>query len=354
MIHAVIMAGGSGTRFWPRSRKAMPKQLLPLAGDQSLLAETVARLDPIVPPERILIITNIEHVARIRKACPRLMPENVIGEPVGRDTAPCIGLAARLLAACDPEAMMLVLPADHVIRPAERFRATCVRAAEVALRDEALVAFGIRPTFPATGYGYIRIGERIGDGDPPLHRVLSFREKPDRATAEQLLAAGDHDWNGGIFCFRAAVILGEIERLRPDLAQGLGRISTEPELIAPTLERVFPTIPKVSIDHAVMERSDRLRVLRTDFEWDDVGSWAAVERHRPKDADGNCVVGDFLGVDARRNTVFTEGGFVAAVGVEDLIIVRTGDAILVCRKDRAEDVKQVVDRLGDIGRRDLM
>lgn len=343
MLHALILAGGSGKRFWPLSRRATPKQLLAIAGKQPMIAETVERLRGLVPASRVHVLTNRATVVAMRKALPGVPEGQIIGEPDGRDTTAAIGLGAALVSKRDPDAVMVVLPADHVIRPAAAFRKSLAAAAAAAGKDGGLYVFGVKPTGPATGYGYIRRGARAGASKGvPVFNVERFVEKPDLDTAKKYVADGRFLWNAGIFCWRAGDILAAIARYKPAIGAALEKIRRGG---AAVLAREFPRIEKVSIDYAVMEKAPDVKVIEAEWGWDDVGSWASVGPYLPQDGAGNAVLGDFLSVDATDCTVLTDGHLVAAVGVEGLVIVRTKDATLVCRRDCAQDVKKLVDLL---------
>ena len=343
MLHALVLAGGSGKRFWPLSRRASPKQLLAIAGKKPMIAETVERLRGLVPPSRVHVLTNRATVAAIRRALPGVPPGQIVGEPEGRDTTAAIGLGATLISKRDPDGVMVVLPADHVIRPAAEFRKSLAAAAEAARKGGGLFVFGVKPSCPATGYGYIRRGAKIGASrGVPVFKVDRFVEKPDLATAKHYLASGRFLWNAGIFCWRARDILAAIAKFRPAIGASLEKIRRGG---AAALAREFRRIEKVSIDYAVMEKAPDVRVIEAAWAWDDVGSWASVGPYLPRDAAGNSSVGDFLAVESTDCTVLTDGHLVAAVGVTGLVIVRTKDATLVCRRDRAQDVKKLVDLL---------
>jgi len=347
MLHAVILAGGSGKRFWPLSRRATPKQLLRIGGRTTMIEETAARLRGLVPPSRIRVITNRSTVAPIAGLLRRVPRRQVVGEPEGRDTAAAIGLGAVLAAARDPGAVTVVLPADHVIAPAAAFR-RALAAAAAAARDGGLFVFGIPPTFPATGYGYIRRGPRAGSSrGVPLHRVAKFVEKPPLAGARRMLAAGGHFWNSGIFVWKASSLLDALRRFRPAVAGPLDRIAaavgTRRE--AEVLKREYREIERISIDYAVLEKSPDVRMIEADWGWDDVGTWAGVEKYLAADGAGNAVRGRHLGIDTKGCVILSEGHLVATVGVRDLVIVRTADATLICPRSRAQDVKALVDRL---------
>lgn len=350
MLHAVVMAGGSGTRFWPLSRAAKPKQMLALVSERPLLLETVLRLDGLVPPERVHVVTNARYADGARALLPDVPARNVVPEPVGRDTSACIGLAAELLRRKDKDAVMAVLAADHVVDPVADFRAALASAAAlVAKRPATLVTFGIRPTRPATGYGYVERGEALREGG---FAVKGFREKPDLETAQKLVAAGTFFWNAGIFVFRADAILGRLARDLPELAAALPRVADEYERTGSIERASYERLTKVSIDYGVMEKDRDLAMIETSFQWDDVGSFAALERVLPKDEAGNRSLGDVRAIDAAGNVVVAgRDHLVALIGVSDLCVVHTPDATLVCRKQDAERVKEMVGRLEREGSR---
>jgi mannose-1-phosphate guanylyltransferase len=356
MLYAVIMAGGSGTRFWPKSRRDRPKQLLKLAGDRTMIQQTVDRIAPLVPFERILIITGSDQAQATRDQLPELPAANIIAEPCPRDTAPCVGLAAWHVARRTPDATMIIMPADHVIAPAETFLDS-IRAAVSVVADEpdSLVTFGIAPTRPETGYGYIERGERITAADPnapPVFRVVQVREKTDRATSETFLAAGRFAWNSGIFIWKARTILGEIETHRPELAAALARVGKalgtpdESDVIAVE----YPRMERVPIDKAVMEKAARVLVLEVAYSWNDVGDWRALAGLIPADAARNSLQGDVVIRDVKDSIVISDdGGLIVALGVEDLIVVQSGKATLVARKDQLDKLKALVESLADSG-----
>lgn len=349
---AVIMAGGGGTRFWPRSRRLRPKQFLNFAGDASLLRQTVERLEGLVPPERTLVITGAEHAALAREHT-GLPKSSIVAEPERRDTAACIGLGARLAERIREDAVLLVLSADHLIGPADAFRETMARAGAVAAEHDALVAVGLRPKRPATGYGYVEIGRPLDQGRPAAWRVESFREKPDLATARRFLATGSFLWNSGIFAFQARTLLKSLEKHLPDLHEGLRRIKDPRD---PTeLEREYPALPKISIDFGILEKAENRLVVEATFDWDDVGTFDALARHLPSDAAGNVMRGDVVALDAKNVLVDNDApGLVVVSGVSDVLVVRTGDVVLVLPRKDAEGVKQIVDRLAREGRHDVL
>ena len=352
MLHAVIMAGGSGTRFWPQSRRTNPKQLLRLAGERTMIQDTVGRCTDWIPAERTWVVTNESQANETRRQLPSLPEANVLIEPCGRNTAPCIGLAATRLLDQDPDAVMFVMPADHVIRPVAEFQAAGRRAASLIEHDPGqLVLFGIRPTYSATGYGYIQRGAGI-DSAESTYRVASFREKPDRETAEQYVESGSYYWNCGIFCWQAKTIMELLARFEPELDARLQRIS----IAAGTddqdavLAAEFPQMKSISIDYAVLERAIDVVVVEAPFTWDDVGSWLALPRLSGSNADGNTLDGPYCGVRSKNCIIRTTGEhLVATVGVDDLVIVHTPDATLVAHRDDADAIRDLVTRIAESG-----
>lgn len=359
MLHAVIMAGGSGTRFWPKSRRNLPKQLIPLFGDATMLQQTVARIAPLVPPERVWIITGEDQAEAVRDQLPEVPASHVIAEPCPRDTGPCVGLAAAIVAHDDPDATLIVMPADHVIRPAETFLKT-IRVA-VGLIDEdptTFVTFGIRPTRAETGYGYIERGEELGRPDGiTLNRVVRFREKPDRATADQFLSTGRFSWNSGIFLWRAQTVLQALRTFRPKVGAGIDRIAQAlgTPRAAETLAQEFPALEKVPIDKAVMEHYPNVRVLEVVYDWNDVGDWRSLAELLPQDPDGNTTQGPTHLMLTRNTIVINDDGrLIATLGVDDLVIVQSGGATLVARRDQLDKLKELVEGLDPAGFGDLL
>lgn len=351
-IVVLIMAGGSGTRFWPSSRRKLPKQFLSFDGGKSLLAETVARLDGLVPRERVYVITGAEHAALAEEHA-GVPKANIIAEPMGRDTAACIGVGAMVARSLREDAVLLVLSADHLVGRIDRFRAALLRAAELAADGPTLVNIGLRPDRPATGYGYIEIGERMDGAEPPAWKVRSFREKPDLETAARFVLGGDFLWNSGIFAFGARTILEALARHLPELSAGLKGLADPRD--EKELARVYPLLPKISIDYGVMERAERRVVVEADFDWDDLGTFEAVARHADVHADHNLSRGGAVFHDAVDSLVVNDApGTVVLSGVEGLLVVRTGDTVLVMRRKDAERVKDVVRELESRGRSDLL
>jgi mannose-1-phosphate guanylyltransferase len=352
MLYAVIMAGGTGTRFWPASRRACPKQLLDLAGGQTMIQSTVNRLKGLVGTDRVLIVTNEQLVPSIRDQLPQLPPSAVLGEPAKRDTAPCIGVAAHWVLQRDPTAVMVVMPADHVIEPVEQFQQAVQYAEQlVERRPSRLVTFGIRPSYPAESFGYIQRGEPLaGTSDAPLQafQVESFREKPQADVARRYLQQGCYDWNSGIFVWRAQTILEQLRRHEPTMSKHLETIAAalETPLFDSVFHSEFPTIVGKSIDFAVMERATEVVVVEAPFSWDDVGSWQALSRLRGVDDQGNTIRGRHLGIDTEGTIVRSDDEhLVVTVGLKDCLVVHTPDATLVANKHDEERIRQVVRQL---------
>lgn len=336
--YAVVMAGGSGTRFWPLSRAARPKQLLPLLSDRPLIRETVERLLPLFDLERVFVVTAREHADALARSLSILPRENIIDEPVGRDTAACVGLAATLLRWRDPEAVFCTLPADHFVGDIAVFQSALARGLEEARRGK-LVTYGVPPTRPETGYGYLEV---------EAGRVRRFCEKPEVGRAREFLEKGNYFWNCGIFVWRADRILAEIRRHLPDLSAALGRIegALGTSRLPAVLVQEYAKLPRISIDFGVMEKAEEVVMVEADFGWDDVGNWVAAASHRPSDGAGNVAEGTAVTVESERNIVRTEGGhLVATLGVRDFVIIHTPDATLVCPKDRAADLKKLTEEI---------
>ena len=349
-IYAVIMAGGVGSRFWPRSREKSPKQVLEIVGSGSMIINTIARIQPLVPLDKVMVVTNKLQKDIIHQQVPSLPLQNVLFEPLGRNTAPCIGLAAKWIHRHDPDAIMVIFPADHIIRDTEEFLRVIQRAAHVANENDALVTIGIKPTHPETGYGYIQF-EDSSERNPYLtegvYRVKTFAEKPNLETAEKFLKSGDFLWNSGMFIWKVRLILQEIEKYLPELGEQLAKL--EPvigtEAYQSTLEYVYGVIRSISIDYGVMEKASNVFVAKGDFGWSDVGSWDEVVRLTPTNGDENALRGTVIVKDSHRNYIDAGNKVVATIGVDDIIVVTTDDAVLICKKGRSQDVKEVVDYL---------
>jgi len=344
-LHVVILAGGSGERFWPLSRRARPKQLLSLFSELTMLGETIARLGEAVPAERIFILTNREQEEAVRAVCGGFPAENIVAEPAKRDTAPAVALGVGLVLRRDPEAVMAVLPADHRIADAAAFRRDLLAGAQAAAGTGALLTIGIKPTWACPGFGYIEQGPRINAVDPAIHEVRSFREKPDPATALSFLEQGNFRWNAGMFIWSVPAIMAELTRQTPELAAFAGRMRTTADLPG-LLREEFPRLPKISVDYAVMEKARRVLEMEAGFDWDDVGGWVAVAKYLPRHEAGNAANSPLITQEATGNIVFTTGAKqVALAGVHDLIVIDTPDALLVCHRSEAEGIKQLVPRL---------
>lgn len=349
--YVVIMAGGKGERFWPASRLARPKHLLPIVGDQPMLTQTVERLEGMVPMENVWIVTNSEQAAAVREVCPQLPAENVVAEPVGRDTAAAVGLSTLLVKSRNPKATFAMLPADHVIHDVENFRQVLKNAFAAAEAEPALITVGIKPEFAATGYGYIHRGAEVSEiAGFPVYGVQAFREKPDAATAEAYLQSGEYYWNAGMFIWQVPVIENCFSEFTPELWKALSAIEkglAEDQPLDALLADHYPGLQKISIDYAVMEKAREVRVLESRFDWDDVGEWPAVARHFPADDSGNVQRGDVVIQEASDNIVINDSGRLTAIlGVDGLIVVQTPDATLVCPKDKAQKIKALVKELG--------
>ncbi len=349
-LYALILAGGSGERFWPLSRRARPKQLLRLISDKTLLEDTVARLDGLVPREQILILTNVEQEKSVRALLPKFPSENIIAEPAKRDTAAAVALGAGWVAGRDHMATMVVLPADHVIKDTAAFQKTVRAAAAAAEETGALVTIGLKPTWACPGFGYIEQGAAVKlrdtkTADTRINRVLRFREKPNAELAESFLRKGNFRWNAGMFVWSVPSVLSEFNRHTPELASFISQISV-PNNFAKALSERFAKLPKISFDYAIMEKADRVLVVEATFDWDDVGGWQAVASYFAKDEQANASNCNITAVDSTNNIVFDQDGTkVALLGVHNLIVVRTGDAMLVCHRHQAEKIKHLIGKL---------
>lgn len=357
MLHAVIMAGGPGTRFWPASRRDRPKQLLSLISDEPLLRVTRDRLGDLVPADRTWVVTTRNTAAATRALLPELPERNILAEPEGRNTAACAGLAAIAVLAEDPEAVCVVLPADHLISDAARFRSAIAAGAALVARDGGLLTFGITPTRPETGYGYLELGAaHARDGEWTIHRLLRFVEKPDLEAARRYAAGGRFLWNAGIFAWRANDLLAAIDCHLPALGSGLATIaaSWSGPRAAAALAEIYPGLPATSIDFGIMERAEDCWVMPVDFPWSDVGSWSALADELTVDGGANALRGRVATLDAGGNVLVSTGPVVAAIGVSDLVVVATPDAVLVVPKGEAQRVKELVEQLRDRGWEDVL
>jgi mannose-1-phosphate guanylyltransferase len=350
MLHVTIMAGGGGTRFWPRSRTRRPKQFLSLVGDRTLLQQAADRVEALVPPEQTWVITSALHQDDAARQLPLLPAGRIVGEPCGRDTAACIGLGAALIAHQDARAVMMVMPADHVIEPTQEFR----RAAHVAeqMAEEhpaALITFGIVPTFPATGYGYIhRSGEVAHRQGIAVYKVEAFKEKPPSELAERFVASGDYFWNSGIFVWKVATILAALKERQPKLHAAVLRIAeawSTPERQR-VLTREYEGLERISIDFAVMEHAKEVLVVQAPYRWDDVGSWLALERMHPQDAHENTILATHSGISTTGCVIVGDPGkLITTIGVSNLLIIQDGDATLVADRREESTVKALVEQM---------
>jgi mannose-1-phosphate guanylyltransferase len=345
-IYALILAGGSGERFWPLSRRALPKQLLRLVSKQALLEETVARVLNWIPKERVLVLTNIDQEKNVRAVLKGFPQENIVAEPAKRDTAAAMALGTAWVALRDHSATMMVLPADHVITDAKAFKETMTLAAAAADETGNLVTVGIKPTWACPGFGYIEQGTPIKlKNRATVHQVLRFREKPNADLAESFVRQGHFRWNAGMFVWSVGTVLREFNRHTPALATFISQIRAPGKFEEVVRER-FAKLPRVSFDYAIMEKADRVLVVEAQFDWDDVGSWTALAKYLEKDAHGNATRGALCSLDSTNNIVFDQsGGTVALLGVHNLVIVRTDDAVLVCHRHQVEKIKDLINRL---------
>ncbi len=357
----IIMAGGKGERFWPLSREKTPKQLITLLGQRSLLQQTVDRVLPLVPSKNILIITNQAQLPEVRRQLPKLPRQNIIAEPVGRDTCAAVTLGAALVGARSTTGVMAVLPADHLIPDEKRFQQVLSDAFDLASRGQAIITIGIKPTEPATGYGYIRVGETL---PPPagvkayktgFHRAEQFVEKPHLDRALEYLNSGQYRWNAGMFIWSFVTVTEGLQKHQPDMYQACQRwfkVAANPAKLARVLAKEYPEIKRISIDYALMEHAANVIVADGAFQWDDLGSWTALARHLKPDPEGNCAVADFVHVDGARNIIFDARSKarrtpIAVVGLRDSILVQTDDAVLLAYKGKAEKVKELVKKLAE-------
>ena len=353
MIHGVIMAGGSGTRFWPRSRRKHPKQLLHFTGERSMLQETFQRLVGRIPSGNVHIITNCEQTDGVCRHLPELPSENILVEPASRNTAACIGLAAVRIEKADPDGVMVIVPSDSWVDPAENFLKVIDVACKTAAQGPEMVVIGIPPTYPATGYGYIQRGSLVSESDGVrVFDVRAFKEKPDAKTAADFINSGNYYWNSGSFIWKVSTILDALREFMPNLYAALERIREslgtpgEVQVVA----REYEQAKSISIDYGVMEFARNVKVIEATYKWDDVGTWRSVENFAKPDANGNVVEARAEMIDTQNCTIAGDPDhLIATIGVNDLIIIQTPDATLVCHKDRSQDVKKIVDLLAEHG-----
>ena len=344
-LYAVIMAGGVGARFWPRSKKKTPKQLLKIFGERTMIQDTVERISELVPISNILIVTNKEQREGILNQLPQLPAENIIIEPFGRNTAACIGLASVLIQSSDPNAITFVLPADHVIQDTKEYINTLNTAANFADKESALITIGIEPKRPETGYGYIQFDDRAVEMN--VCKVNTFAEKPNYSTAVRFIESGDFYWNSGMFIWKVETILDEIKQHMPDLYDGLNLIKDKigtPEYDS-ILKNVYGQLRNISIDYGIMEKSDKVYLVKGNFSWSDVGSWEAVYQLGEKDEEGNIKVGSTYLDMVHDSYIYSPEKFTAVIGLDNVVVINNEDALLVCRMDKSQDVKKVIDYL---------
>ncbi|NOY78589.1 MAG: NTP transferase domain-containing protein [Calditrichaeota bacterium] len=347
-LYAVIMAGGIGTRFWPRSRIEKPKQFLKIFGDETLIQQTYQRLLPLIPSENIYFVINTNQKEEIKKQLPFVPEENIIIEPYGKNTAPCIGLAALHLKRRNPNSVMAVLPADHLIQDTNQFLKILRIGTSILEKESCLITIGITPTYPATGYGYIQYnGSICTQENVTAYHVKTFAEKPNLDTAKKFIMSGDFLWNSGMFLWKTQDILKEMEEHVPEIYDSLQKI--EPSIgtaaYPEALERAYQEIRGISIDYAVMEKSQRVCVIKSEFGWSDVGSWEEVYNLLAKDKSKNAVVGKAILRDSKGCLIYSPDQLVATIGLKDMIVIQSGNALLVCPKNRSQEVKELVDYL---------
>lgn len=355
-ITAVIMAGGKGERFWPQSRANKPKQFLSLTRDgETMIQKTISRLSGIVDISDVYVVTNSNYINLVKEQLPELPAENVIAEPKARNTAPCIALAAQIIKKKYGDAVMLVLPSDHLIKFTEMYVDTLHHAIEVAEKDRALVTIGITPSYPETGYGYIQFSG-AGKTMPGVYRVERFVEKPNIELAKEYVNAGTFLWNSGMFVWKASSIIYNIEQFLPEVAAGTAKIGEKygTEEFDTVLNEIFPDLPSESIDFGVMEKAKDIYTIPGNFGWDDVGSWLAVERINYTNEYGNVVKGDVISIKTKNTTIIGGKKLIATVGLEDIVIVDTDDALLVCAKDSTQDIKKIIENLKICNRNELV
>ncbi len=348
-MDALIMAGGVGTRFWPRSRQQKPKQFLSILNSKTMIQDTVERLSPLIEKRDIYYILNAQQKPELLEQIPDLQDENIILEPFGKNTAPCIGLAAIHLRQKDPDSLMVVLPADHIIRDVEQFHYVLKAGEEIALQQDALVTIGITPDRPATGYGYIQHSKMVSQlNNISVYEVKTFAEKPNKATALRFLESGDFVWNSGMFIWKASSILNEIKNHIPELYSGLEKLTGHigKDSYRKQLEKLYRQIRSISIDYGVMEKAKNVRVIKCNIGWNDIGSWDEVFKLMPKDKYGNAITGKGLAFDSK-NCLLHSGDhdLVAVIGIDDLVVVKSDNAILICPRQKAQEVKELVELL---------
>lgn len=351
LLTALIMAGGRGERFWPKSRRKTPKQTLPIFNGKPLIQSSIDRLLPLIPKEQIVVVTEKTVAAPIRTALADSFPtENIIVEPFGRNTAACIGLGTAYILNRypDQDPIVAVVCADHMMPNAQRFREHLEVAVNLTQEQDYLVTFGLAPVYPETGFGYVESGDRIGSFNGiETYRAKRFVEKPDSITAQEYVRAGNYFWNSGMFVWRAQTILRQFQQYMPSLYSGLGQIqkSIGTGQEQKTVQAIYRKLDRVPIDIGIMEKAEKVAMVKSDFPWFDIGSWLTLERIRAQDSSGNVILGNFLGIDTKDSIIVSDRSLVATIGIENLVIVATKDAILVCPKNRTQEVKKIVAQL---------
>lgn len=348
-MNALVLAGGSGTRFWPASRRQRPKQLLSLGGGPSLLQTTVERLEPLVGPSSVWVCTTEALSGQVKEQLPLVPESQILAEPAGRNTAPAIGWSLQSMPVDERDEVVVILPADHSIEDEDAFRRTLETAERITREGDRVMTLGVQPVRPDTGYGYLELGPRLERGSE-LRQVLRYKEKPDQATAERFVESGDYLWNAGIFLFRAGRLLELLEVHQPEIARGLEAIERRPEQIGD----LYPRLPSISIDFGVMEHLDEVVTLPLDCGWSDLGSWEALAEILPRDVDGNVAKGEVIAVDCQDNLLYAEEGTVAVLGVEGLVVVKTRDSVLVVPKHRTQEIRKIVAALDERGLEELL
>jgi len=355
-MYAVIMAGGRGTRFWPRSRSTLPKQMLDITGEKTMIQQTVERILPLISKENIYIVTNKDQIKTLKEQLPDINDNNIIAEPFGRNTAPCICLAAAKITKDDPDAVMAVLPADHYMADNKGFCDCISKAGQVALESSALVTIGITPDKPETGYGYIEFDK---ENRPPIdgvYNVITYHEKPDIDKARDYLEKENYLWNSGMFVWKVETILKNIERFLPETYREIMTLSDcfdTPDFDM-SLKLAYEKIESISIDYGILEKADSVLTIKGDFGWNDIGSWTAIHDISEKDNDNNVLIGDIISVDSSDSLVYNKNKLTAVVGLKDVYVVETEDALLICSKDKVQDVRKVVDELEKKGKLDYL
>lgn len=347
-IYSLIMAGGSGTRFWPRSKAVKPKQYLNLFGDDSLLQSTIKRFSTFTSTENIYVVSGKSQAKVLEKQTTMLPKSNLIYEPVGKNTLPCIGLAAMFAEKENPDGIMVVTPSDHLIENDELFRDTVLAAVKIAEERDGIVTIGITPTYPATGYGYVQTAENItGPEKIKQFKVERFVEKPDEKTASDYLEKGGFYWNSGLFVFKISVFLDAVKQFAPNLYSDLRKIQADlgNPSFEKTLDKIYRAINGISVDYGIMEHAKNIYLVEGNFVWNDLGSWESVYLTSEKDENGNAGTGEAVIIDSKNSYIFSETGLIALVGLDDVIVVQDGNTTLVCKRDKAEEIKKVVDRL---------